>query len=426
MKKIIIAGMVSLCSLLGYSQQLLTLEECCNMAIANNKQVKLSDLSVQKAQLEVKNMKSNFLPKLSATGGYLYADKNFSAELIPTVAATLNLNNTYTGGVQIEQPLFGGGKLLAAKKMAQSGLTIAGLNKEKTDSDIRFETEKAYWNVVKANELQKVSAQYVETVDELYRSVENFHRNGMASQNELLKVKVKVHEAQLSQKRSENAVRLAKMYLCHLIGMPLNEAFNVTDHLSDQTQPFTRNDLSVENRYEYKILTENIQLKSQEIKAVRSNYLPQIGLVAGYNYMNGVKLNGTKLINDDLFAVMISVKIPLFHWGEGIRKIKATQLSQQTAVVQRNELAEKIQLEIAQAVNMLDESRLEVELTESAYNEATESLRESKQNYETGMETLVNYMDTQSTWQKSWAEFVSAQVNYRIAKANYQKVTGQK
>lgn len=424
MKKIIIACIFSFCSLWGYSQQL-TLEECCEIAAANNKQGKLADFSIQKAQLQLKNMNSNFLPKLSAAGGYLYADKDFGAELMPSVAAELNLNNTYTGGVQIEQPLFLGGKLFAARKMAQTGLSIAGLNKEKTESDIRFETEKAYWNVVKAKELQKVSQQFLQTVDELYRTVENYYNTGMASQNELLKVKVKINEAKLSLKRSENSVRLAKMSLCHLMGMPMNKDIDVINNLSD-IEAVDTNIHSVENRLEYKILSENIQLKNQEIKAVRSDFLPRVGLVAGYNYMNGVKLNGTKLISDDVFAVMVSVKVPLFHWGEGMRKVKSAQIEKQMAIVQRDEFTEKMQLEVSQALNMLNESELEIKLTESAFNEATESLRESRKNYETGMETLVNYMDTQSIWQKSWAEFVSAKINYQIAKANYFKTTGYK
>lgn len=423
MKKIIIACIFSFCSLWGYSQQL-TLEECCDIAAANNKQGKLADFSIQKAQLQLKNMNSNFLPKLSAAGGYLYADKDFGAELMPSVAAELNLNNTYTGGVQIEQPLFLGGKLFAARKMAQTGLSIAGLNKEKTESDIRFETEKAYWNVVKAKELQKVSQQFLQTVDELYRTVENYYSTGMASQNELLKVKVKINEAKLSLKRSENSVRLAKMSLCHLMGMPMNKDIDVINNLSD-IKVVDTNIHSVENRLEYKILSENIQLKNQEIKAVRSDFLPRVGLVAGYNYMNGVKLNGTKLISDDVFAVMVSVKVPLFHWGEGMRKVKSAQIEKQMAIVQRDEFTEKMQLEVSQALNMLDESELEIKLTESAFNEASESLLESRKNYETGMETLVNYMDTQSIWQKSWAEFVSAKINYQIAKVTYLKALGQ-
>lgn len=122
---------------------------------------------------------------------------------------------------------------------------------------------------------------------------------------------------------------------------------------------------------------------------------------------------------------MVSVKVPLFHWGEGMRKVKSAQIEKQMAIVQRDEFTEKMQLEVSQALNMLDESELEIKLTESAFNEASESLRESRKNYETGMETLVNYMDTQSIWQKSWAEFVSAKINYQIAKVTYLKALGQ-
>lgn len=426
MKKRILTAVFSFCALLGYSQQALTLEECCDIAVANNKLCKLSDFSMQKAQLQAQNANSNFLPKLEAMGGYLYADKDFGAELMPAVAAKLNLNNTYTGGIQIEQPLFLGGKLIAAKKMAKSGVSIAALNKERTESDIRFETEKAFWNVIKAKELQKVSEKYLQTVDELYRTVESFHHTGMASQNELLKVKVKVNEAQLAQKRCENAVRLTKMNLCHLMGMPINKDIDIIDNSSEFSQTVDLNEQSIENHAEYKILSENIQLKEQEIKAIRSDFLPRVGLVAGYNYMNGVKLNGTKLISDDVFAVMVSVKVPLFHWGEGLRKIKAAKIEHQMSVVQRDEFAEKMHLEVSKAVNVLDESKMEIQLTESAFNEATASLHESRKNYETGMETLVNYMDTQSIWQKTWAEFVSAKIDYLIAKANYLKILGKR
>lgn len=426
MKGMIMVGVLSFCVLWGNAQQILTLDECQDIAVENNKQGKLSDYSIQKAQLQVSNMNSNFLPKFSAVGGYLYANKDFGMELMPSLAAKLNLNNIYVGGVQLEQPLFLGGKLVAARKMAKMGLTIANLNKDKTDSDIRFEAEKAYWNVVKAKELLKVAEQYVETVDELYRTVENLYRTGMVSQNELLKVKVKVNETKLTRRRTENAVRLAKMSLCHQMGWPLDKEIDVANDLSDVSPSFDKIAYSLENRLEYKILSENINLKGQEVKAVRSEYLPRVGLVAGYNYMNGVKLNDNKLISDDLFAVMLSVKIPLFHWGEGARKIKSAKIERQIAEIQRDELAEKMELEISQAMNILDESELEVELTEFAFNEATESLRESKNSYETGMETLVNYMDAQSSWQKAWSEWITARIDYHIAKAGYLKATGQR
>lgn len=80
-------------------------------------------------------MKSNYLPKISASGGYMYADKDFSMNLIPSMSANLNLNNTYFAGLQLEQPIYMGGKIVAANKISRTGLEIARLNKQKTEDE---------------------------------------------------------------------------------------------------------------------------------------------------------------------------------------------------------------------------------------------------------------------------------------------------
>lgn len=426
MKKIAIIVSALLCVLPVNAQRVLTLEECCRVAVENNRQSRLAELAEKQAKLQADNTTANFLPKFSAAGGYLYADKNFSVDLIASLSANLSLNNTYAAGVQLEQPLFLGGKLLAVKKMSKIGLSVVGLNREKTDSDVRFETEKTFWDVVKAEELQKVADQYAATVEEFYRKVETFQRTGMASQNDLLKVRVKKNEALLMQRRAENSVRIVKMNLCYLMGMPLDEAFEVKNDLSDRLSVGNSVDFSVSDRVEYQILSEQIKLKEEQVKAVRSEFLPQVGVMAGYSYMNGVKMNGTKLLSDDLFAVMVSVKIPLFHWGEGARKVKSARVEQQMAELRRDEAADQMRLEVSQAANMLDEKHLEMELTQSAFEEAAECLRESRQNFEVGMETLADYLEAQADWQKAWSESVSAKIDYQVAKMHYYKAVGQR
>lgn len=56
MKGMIMVGVLSFCVLWGNAQQILTLDECQDIAVENNKQGKLSDYSIQKAQLQVSNM----------------------------------------------------------------------------------------------------------------------------------------------------------------------------------------------------------------------------------------------------------------------------------------------------------------------------------------------------------------------------------
>ena len=130
-------------------------------------------------------------------------------------------------------------------------------------------------------------------------------------------------------------------------------------------------------------------------------------------------MNGHKFLNDDIFSVMLAVKIPLFHWGEGHGKIKSAKIELQKAEVMRDEMIEKMQLEVTRNYNILNEAELEVELTENAFSYAEENLQESSKSFETGMETLANFLEAQASWQKAYFEVISAKINYHIAKSKY-------
>lgn len=169
MKRLLSGILAVLFSSYCHAQQILTLDDCCRIAVENNKQRKLSEYSVRQAEIQAKNVEADFLPKFSASGGYLYANKDFSMELAPSLAASLNMNNTYFAGIQLEQPIYMGGKILSARRMANIGESIANINKRKTDSDIRIETEEAYWNVIKSEELNLVATRHKFLVSGCYQ-----------------------------------------------------------------------------------------------------------------------------------------------------------------------------------------------------------------------------------------------------------------
>lgn len=425
MKQILILQCLILLVQQSYAQIHLTLNECRDMALKNNKQIEISAYSIQKAELEMKAIKTNYFPRFSASGGYLYADKDFSLDLVQNMTASLNPNNFYFAGLQVEQPIYMGGKIMAMNKIGHYGFDIARLDKQKTDSEILLATEEAYWELVKVNELLIVMQKYKQAVEEVYRNVKQLYQTGMVPKNDILKVLVKQNQAELLLHRAENAIQQAQMNLCYMVGLPITSEVIIPTELDIFPKIAIEQKYLVENRPEYQMLSKTIDLKKQEIKLIKSGFLPQVGLVAGYNYADGIKVNKNKILEDDIFTVMVTVKIPLFHWGEGRNKVKAARFEQHIAETLRADLQDKIELEISHAANILDEARLEVELTESAYQQAKENLYESQQNYKIGMETLVNYLDAQVTWQKTWSESVSAKAAYRLAETKYLKSLGK-
>lgn len=435
--------------------QEVTLTQCREMALQNNKQIAIADRTQKKASLTVQAYRTNYLPKLSAQGmGYYSTSDNdmklklgsvtlfdpsslsgilppeylllfsqFSTVNLPDMNFNLKLNNTYIAGASLEQPIYMGGKINSAYRMSKIGSDIAGLNRQLTEDEIILETDKAYWTCVQARELHKSAWKYKEVVEEFYRVVKNACEAGMKSQNDLMKVQVQMNQAELQLSRAENGVSLSRMNLCHIIGLPLQSEITLSESFSEQSVAVNP-EADIFSRPEYAMLNKQIELKEQEKRLVKSDFLPQVGVRGGYNYLNGVKLNDEKLFDSGSFSAMVSVNVPLFHWGEGSRKIKAAEAEKEIIQLQRDDLTEKMELERQQTLNRFNEALLEAELTRKALEQSEENLKMSRDHYEAGMETISDYLEAQTIWQNAQSEYIVAKTKVEICKTEYLKVTG--
>ena len=261
-------------------------------------------------------------------------------------------------------------------------------------------------------------------LQELYRNVESARKHGLKPQNDVLKVQVKLNESELSLRKAENALRLAKMNLCHYIGKPLDTPIVVSDHFPEfETRPVAA-DADITARPEYDILHKQVDIAQQQIKLNRSELLPQVGLMGAYEYLNGLKLNNEKLFNNGSFSVMLNVSIPLYHFGERTNKVKAAKARLEQSRLSQENLNEQMRLELAQAGNNLEEARLESELADRSLAQAEENLKVSKSQYDVGLEPLSDHLEAQALWQQAYETSVDARFQHYLSYIKYQKATG--
>lgn len=317
-----------------------------------------------------------------------------------------------------------GGKIRAGYRMTRIGNEIARQNKRLTESEVIVETSRAYADVVRTNELIQVAESYHDLLTELMRTVESARKHGMKSQNDVLKVKVKLNESELNLRRAENGHRLAMMNLCHYIGRPLTDRIETDGVLPDPGHAPVRDD-GIFNRPEYLMLEQQSDLAKQKVAMARSESLPQVGLVGQYGYLNGVELNGRKLIDSWSFLAGIQVSVPIFNFGNRINKIKSAKAQYAQIQAEREDTNEKLALEMTQSFNNLDEALLEKRLAESSVVSAEENLRASRLQYEKGMETLSDYLEAQTLWQQARQTQVEARINCYLKWLEYQKAAGR-
>lgn len=440
-------------------QEPLTLEECRSMALTNNKQIAVAEQQVEKAGYGVKSYRANFLPKISVTGNYLLTTASMEREipsfhlptyvpdatgqLVPNILTTvdgvpifkeyaffpgmeLNLkpNGTYLAGVRLEQPIYTGGKITSAYRMALLGEEMARLNRQKTEAEVILQADEAYWTYVRVLELKKVAEAYKEMLDQLGTDVTNAYEAGMVPRNDLLRVEVKRNEVELQLLKADNGVRLARMNLCHVIGLPLNSEITVAPHTTaPQEEALPLPDLAL--RPEVELLMHQVELKVEQVKLARSEFLPQVGIGGNFSYANGLKLNDNKLLDNTAFSAVVSVQVPIFHWGEGKNRVRSAMAEKRMAQLQQEELTGMMELEVQQALQNYQESLAAIQLTNRSLSQAEENLRESRDRYDAGMETLSNLLEAQAMWQQAKSESVEAGCNALLAETRYYKAAGK-
>ena len=124
-------------------------------------------------------------------------------------------------------------------------------------------------------------------------------------------------------------------------------------------------------------------------------------------------------------SAIATLKIPIFHWGEGRNKVKQAKEQIKIAELELAHANDMINLNIQVALNRIDEASQLKTMCKSAIVQADENLRVSTNHYKAGMEPLSDLLEAQTVWQKAYNDYICSCIEEQLAHLNYLKVTGQ-
>ncbi len=277
---------------------------------------------------------------------------------------------------------------------------------------------------VSVAEKVKLLTQYTQLLDSLHQQVNSFFELKMATAQDLHKVRTRRSNVTYELQRAESGRELTRMSLCHLIGLELDAQIIATDTLI-LTQNYN-NQLShdIVNRPEYRIQEMQVELKDLEIKNTRADFLPTVGISAGYQYMGGMKLAGSSL-DMKIPMVMASISIPIFNFGEGRKKIRSARLAHEISTVELNKNRSLMDIEAQQSKSAYESALLLIRTAEHGLEESEHNLSQTQNNYEMGMATILDVMEAQTQWQEAYSNNIEARTNYKIREIEYLRAIGQ-
>lgn len=435
---------------LGSAADVLTVDECISLALEANNAVKSSQFMTRQAREIVKSLKANYLPDFSAsvTGLYSNARGSYAIEggnlpvfsvdaagapmptgsfaYFPGIGLDYKTGPMFTAGIEVTQPIYMGGKIRNSVTMASHKLQMADAALEVTRDEVMIATATAYADVVKAMQMLQVAMSYRNVVEELRANVQSAINHGMRHNNDGLKVAVRINEADLNILRARNAIRLAKMNLCRLIGRSMLSDFDVIEAFPQVDLPKAiDSDEAIFNRPEWRVLQSNGKAVKAQIDIARSELLPTVGLKAAYAYNYGFELNHTPLFNGGSFAVLLNVTVPIYHFGGRSAKVSAAREDYRRTQADILDKEQLLILDMHKSYSNLEEADAALKLSQISVEQAAENMRLSRVMFDNGMETLSDYLEAQLLWQSACQQRVEAGFTLFTAHMAYLRASGR-
>lgn len=493
MKHVLIFVLLSCTASAVTAQTTLSLDSCRAMALRNNKQVNIARLKQDVALNTKKAARTKYLPHVELMGGYEFMSREISilnneqknglASLGSTTAESLggtmssiiydmanqglitpqtasalgqiagnmasgmrqmgdnlgqsirdafrtDTRNMFAASVMLTQPIYTGGKITAANKIADISERVASDNLSNQTRNTVYDIDNAYWTIVSLKHKENLASSYLSLVRRLSDDVHKMIREGVATKADGLKVDVKVNEAETQLTQVENGLSLSKMLLCQLCGLPIRKDITLEDETKDEITStdevmIANPETAKANRLELNMLRDAIEINKQKTNLLRAEGLPQVALTGGYLVANPSIYNGFEKKFAGIWNVGVIVKMHLWDWFENSYKIKASKTMTNIATMELDEATEKIELQVAQGSYKVSEAGKRLAMARKNIELAEENLRCANLGFKEGVMGVSDVMAAQTAWMQANSRKIDAEIDVRLAQINLKKILGE-
>lgn len=439
-----------------HAQRMLTLEECRNLAIQNNKELQISGEKIKMADNEKKAAFTKYFPQLSANGAYMWNQKDINLLDMGALSSSLSsslgglaqlpmiqhlmsgvndmqhldVQNIWVGNVSLVQPVFMGGKIVNYNQITKFAKQLAESMNNLQLQDLIYRTDETYWQVISLVNKKKLADAYVDLLRKMDSDVTAMIYEGVATEADGLSVKVKLNEAEMAQTKVENGLALTRMLLAQICGLSLEEDLSLADEKLDNfpvetTQASADLNEAFMNRNELRSLDLATKIYKRKERIALAEMLPNVALAANYFVTNPNVFNGFKNDFAGMFNVGVMVKVPLSGWWEGTYRRNSAKAETRIKTLEWQDAREKIELQVNQSVYKVNEAGKKLIASSRNMENAEENLRRANFGFEEGVIPALNLMEAQTAWVSARSSLIDAQIEVKLTEVYLSKALGK-
>jgi outer membrane protein TolC len=339
--------------------------------------------------------------------------------------------NAYTLALTGSQPLFAGGRVGAALRIANEYRDAARLGVTEQVADIELQTRSAYFQALLAQELERIAAAAVQQAEAFLAQERLRLSAGTTSELDVLRAEVALENLRPQLVQARNAASLATLDLKRLVDLPLALPVRLTTALTtpaaqDLAAPPLDPQLVLARRAAIRAQERQVAIREQQVRIARSGYLPSIDLRVNYGGQlfpdNPFAIGGTEFRRDA--SMTIAARVPIFSGFRTQGEVQAAQVSLTQERLRLAQLRENVQLQYEQAIGERQRAAADLAARQRTVEQAQRVYDLTVLRYERGLATQLEVTDARLAALQARTNLAQAISAYYLADAGVARALG--
>lgn len=414
------------------------LETAIELALTQNKNLKIAEMEVDKSYSKLTEARSNLLPKINASGQYTNNIKKpviflppgtpFSKPGQPAVLE-IGSDHAYVGTISASLPIFSY-PIYAGLSMALTGVDYAEESYKGTKLKTIADVKKTFYGVLLSREVKKLMQSSLKNANDNLENVRNMYKQGLVSEYDLIRAEVQVENLKPVALQAENNYELAKNSLKIALGLDASEKIDIEGELILKTHQIpdlnqTINTI-IQNNSELRQLDLQIQIAKSMINLEAGAHLPVLAAFGNYQYQtqaNDLKFKDYYWINTQFWGLQL--QIPIFNGFGTQAKVDQAKISYQQALERKNLITESMKVQAQNLLYRIEQAKKKIEGQDKAVAQAEKGYQIAKSRYSNGLGTQLEINDAELALTQAKVNYIQAVYDYNTALADLEQLIGK-
>jgi len=340
------------CAVFGASAALAaepwTLGQCIDYAMANNLDIKLKQVSVDIADVDIQANKGALFPSLTAATNqngswrpWAESYTNITDGSLSTTKSTVNYNGTY--GLQAQWTVWNGGINRKQLKRSRLAKEQANVDEQVSALDLQERIAQLYVQILYQKEALEVCRQVLESTRALLSRAQEMYEVGSMSKADLAQMKAQLSQEEYNSANAATILANYRLQLAQLLEIKDDDAFDVSSpSLTDERilalLPTKEDvyDAALGQRPEIAYSRLGVEAADIDIDIAKRGYLPTVSLSAGINTNTSSGMMnswGEQLKRNLSNSVGLTVSVPIFDNKRNSTNVSKARLNKLNAEI---------------------------------------------------------------------------------------------